>query len=454
MSTPAAPAPAAASPQGTPVRGARFRYEGFEIDAAAGAVVCRYSLDGRAFTERVAVPGATGWDRPEVAAAARLVFLLAAVSYYKTGAPPVVDLGDTALTDRERDFLRAFYVEGLGEFAYRNGLDLSGLSFEGPRLEQPAPAAYSPAAGRPLIPFGGGIDSIVTVEMLTPRFPGAALFVLNRPGDRFDAIEQPAAVTGLPVLRAEREIDPDVLRSRELGFLNGHVPVTGVLSAVAVLCAVLHGRDAVVMSNEWSASVPTLEVHGRAVNHQWSKSAEFEQAFQGVLADAVGPGFAYFSALRDYSELWIARRFAELTAYHSTFRSCNRAFAIDRSRRWETWCGECDKCAFIDLVLAPFVPPAALAAVFGGREPLADDRLADRFRALVATLPDAKPWECVGDVNESRAALLLAAERPDRAGTPLLQALAAEVAALPGRPDDAALLRPLGSTPVPSPYGR
>ena len=124
----------------------------------------------------------------------------------------------------------------------------------------------------------------MTVEQVRRR-ADVALFVVSRPADRFDAIEQPAAVTGLPVVRAEREIDPQLLRSAELGFLNGHVPVTGILSAIAVLAAVLEDRDAVVMSNEWSASVPTLEFDGRPVNHQFSKSEEFEAAFRGVLAD-------------------------------------------------------------------------------------------------------------------------------------------------------------------------
>ena len=124
----------------------------------------------------------------------------------------------------------------------------------------------------------------MTVEQVRRR-ADVALFVVSRPADRFDAIEQPAAVTGLPVVRAEREIDPQLLRSAELGFLNGHVPVTGILSAIAVLAAVLEDRDAVVMSNEWSASIPTLEFDGRPVNHQFSKSEEFEAAFRGVLAD-------------------------------------------------------------------------------------------------------------------------------------------------------------------------
>src|ERR1700752_569001 len=118
---------------------------------------------------------------------------------------------------------------------------------------------------------------------MIPQKDDVSLFVVSRPGALFDAIEKPGAVSGLPVVRAGREIDPQLLRSAELGFLNGHVPVTGIISAIAVLAAVLDGRDAVVMSNEWSASVPTLEHNGQPVNHQWSKSAAFEAAFRDLL---------------------------------------------------------------------------------------------------------------------------------------------------------------------------
>jgi hypothetical protein len=315
------------------------------------------------------------------------------------------------------------------------------------------------------VPFGGGIDSIVTTEMIRARAE-PALFIVSRPGDRFEAIERPAAVTGLPVIRAEREIDPQLLRSRDLGFLNGHVPVTGIISAIAVLAAVLDGRDAVVMSNEWSASIPTLEVNGSPVNHQYSKSGAFEGAFRGVLAGALGPDFAYFSALRPFSELWVARRFAALTQYHDTFRSCNRAFHIDKSLRLDHWCGRCDKCCFIDLILSPFVPAADLERIFGGHEPLGGDDaagpdpasteagagLADKFRSLLGTSPTSKPFECVGEVGECRAAALLAAQRPDRAGTKLLQVLAAELDGLPELSTPAELLRPLGRHFIPDAY--
>jgi len=439
---------------------APYSYQGFDLDPSRGLLTCRYEAGGREFAERVGFDPGGRWDAPGVRAAARLVFLLAGVSYYKTTAAPVIDLGETAVTSAERDFLRSFYLDGLGEFAFRNGLDLSGLEIVGPVSDEPAPAAGpAPGAGgrgRPLVPFGGGIDSIVTVEMVRDR-AAAALFIMGRPDDRFAAIEAPAAVTGLPVVRAAREIDPLLLRSRELGFLNGHVPITGILSAIALMAAVLDGRDAVIMSNEWSASAPTLEHDGKPVNHQYSKSAAFEAGFRDVVAAALGGSVDYFSALRPFSELWVARRFAALEQYHPVFRSCNRAFHIDKAKRLDHWCGRCDKCCFIDLILAPFLSPDQLGQVFGGREPLTDPEhpdgsLAERFRTLLGTSAGARPFECVGDIDESRAALLLAARRPDRAGPGLLQTLAAELAGYPAPPDPAVLLAPIGAHFIPESY--
>jgi UDP-N-acetyl-alpha-D-muramoyl-L-alanyl-L-glutamate epimerase len=459
-----------------PARGSVFRYEGFATDADQGLLTCRYSLDGREFAELVTLAPGPGWDTPAAQAAARVVYLLAAVSYYKTAAPPVIDLGDTALTPAELAFLREFYLAGLAEYAYRNGLDLSDLRLEAKAQAATltsapggsaatatapagAPALVSQPAGtqlRPLVPFGGGIDSIVTVEGVRRRTTDVALFVVSRPGDRFAAIEKPAAVSGLPVIRAGREIDPQLFRSRELGFRNGHVPVTGIISAIAVLAATLNGRDAVVMSNEWSASVPTLEHNGRPVNHQWSKSAAFEASFRALLR--AQPGLPdYFSALRDRTELWVGGQFAALTQYHRTFRSCNRAFQLDTEKRLDHWCGHCDKCCFIDLILAPFMSAEQLRNVFaadgGGAEPLDNPELKPKFQTLLGS--GTKPFECVGEVNECRAAVALAARRPDRAGTALLRELAAAVSGRPDAPTEAeieAMRHPVGTSFVPAEY--
>src|ERR1700732_4673144 len=112
------------------VRGSVFRYQGWTMDAELGTLTCGYSLDGREFTERVTLAPGPRWRTDAARAAARLVFLLAGVSYYKTAAPPVIDLGPTALTDAELAFLREFYLQGLGEFAYRNTLDLTRMRIE------------------------------------------------------------------------------------------------------------------------------------------------------------------------------------------------------------------------------------------------------------------------------------------------------------------------------------
>ena len=454
-----------APPPGAPERGQVFTYQGYAADADRGLLTCRYSLDGREFAERVSLAPGPGWNSPAAQAAARLVYLLAGVSYYKTAAPPVIDLGDAALTEREAAFLREFYLSGLGEYAYRNNLNLGDLVLNAAPAPAPAPAPAQDAreprssrtehgALRPLVPFGGGIDSIVTVEGVRQRTPDIALFVVSRPGDRFAAIEEPAAVSGLPVIRAGREIDPQLLRSAELGFLNGHVPVTGIISAIAVLAATLDNRDAVVMSNEWSASAPTLEHDGRQVNHQWSKSDAFERSFRELLSASLVPLPGYFSALRDRTELWVGERFARLTQYHGAFRSCNRAFYIDAKKRLDHWCGECDKCCFIDLILAPFMSAEQLRNVFAHEgEPLDKPELKPKFATLLGS--GTKPFECVGEVNECRAAVVLAAQRADRAGTTVLQELAAEITGRPDAPTPAeieAMKHPVGPNFVPAAY--
>jgi UDP-N-acetyl-alpha-D-muramoyl-L-alanyl-L-glutamate epimerase len=431
----------------------QFTYQGFELDPSTGGVTCHYATARHTFTERFMFGPEGNWEDPAVRAAVRLLYLLAGVSYYKTTAARVIDLGQLVSTEAERAFLTRYYVNGLGEFAYRNGLDLGALVVTGPDAPVVPPAHYVPVAGRPLIPFGGGIDSIVTVEAMRGRSSDAALCVVHPPGDQFAAIEDAAAVTQLPITHIARAIDPQVRRSEELGFLNGHVPITAVITAAVLVAAVLDRRDAVVLSNEWSASVPTLIHDGTPVNHQWSKSLDFERDFAGLVASSLGPDIAVFSYLRARTELWVAQQFAELDQFHPLFRSCNRAFHQDPAQRLDHWCGVCDKCCFIDLVLAPFMSVTELSAVFAGHEPLQNPALQGRFQALLGLGANDKPFECVGDSNECRAALVLAGQRADRRGSALIPEL---LAALDTSVSDAAsassLLEPFGPHLIPDRY--
>lgn len=432
-----------------------FIYEGFDLDAATGVLECRYRTEpGDSFVERFDLGLADGWESQAAQRAARLVWLLAGISYFKTTAPSLIDLGPAALSEQEADFFSDFYRLGLGEFAVRNGRPLVEVEFLGKIDAIHEPIDVGGTDTQPLIPFGGGIDSIVSVERARAAGTTPTLFAVGRPGDLFEAIVTASEATGLELLRVGRTIDAKLLESAERGYLNGHVPITGVLSAVAVLTAVGHGRTDVIMSNEWSASFGNLEVEGVSINHQYSKSYEFEAAFRRVLAEHFGNSVNYFSMLRSDSELRIAEEFAGLTQYHSKFRSCNRAFHLRSEDRLDHWCGVCDKCAFIDLILSPFLTNEALESIFtAGAEPLQNDDLASVFLSLVGIGDDDKPFECVGEFNECVAAVHLAAGREDRVGQPLLAALAEAAAVVSPELSVEELRQPLGPNFVPDRYG-
>jgi UDP-N-acetyl-alpha-D-muramoyl-L-alanyl-L-glutamate epimerase len=436
-----------------PQRAERFCYDGYTIDPVRGEVHCTSSTGGYSFTERYVFGPEGDWSAPAVEAAVRILFLMAGVSYYKTRAARVIDLGPTTTTAKERAFLAQYFLHGLGEFAYRHDLDLHDVSVVGLEAAEPPFQEYAPNGHRPLIPFGGGIDSIVTVSALRDG-ADAALCVVHPPDDRFDAIEEAAAVTGLPVVRIAREIDPQLRRSEKLGFLNGHVPITAIITAAALVAAVVDGRDAVVLSNEWSASSPTLVHEGRPINHQWSKGIEFEEDFAQLVKAALGPQISVFSYLRSRSELWVAQQFAQLKEFHGVFRSCNRAFHQSPAERLAQWCGACDKCCFIDLILSPFMDAAELRGIFDGKEPLDNAQLEDRFVTLLGLAPDRRPFECVGDMGECRAAVHLAAARSDRQENGLLLSLRASVDASPSVDSlgTTELLSPMGSHFVPDRY--
>jgi hypothetical protein len=159
------------------------------------------------------------------------------------------------------------------------------------------------------------------------------------------------------------------------------------------------------MSNEHSASAPNLVWDGLNVNHQWSKSADAEVLISEAVASYIGSGFSVGSFLRNRSELWVAQQLVTQRDVLRDFRSCNRAFRQVATERATNWCGECDKCLFINLVLAPFLSRAELTEIFGGPTPLTKPELAGAIASLVGIGHETKPFECVGDPDECAVAL-------------------------------------------------
>lgn len=424
--SPTAPAPAVPDARFDPAAFRTFRFVGVQVDEAQATVVLRYALDDAvAFEETirfedVAWPTDEG-RRETLRRLARLLHLLAGVSYFKTAAPPEIAFdpgvggldGVAGPSPRLLALLRDVYTLGLGEFAYRNDVDVrerGALPEAGPGA--PSAPVSLPTTGRTLVPIGGGKDSVVALEVVERAGRTPILFSVGRPVPIVDCV----AVTGLPHAVATRRIAPNLGALNASGALNGHVPVTAVVSTIALMTAVLHGADDVAMANERSASEGNLVWHGLEVNHQWSKGASFERDLGDLLRTEVATGLGYRSVLRPAGELAIARAFSRLERFHPHFTSCNAVFRIDPTRRGVRWCGDCPKCRFVYLALAPTLDPAQLTAIFG-RDMLDDPEQYDGFADL-AGLREHKPFECVGEEAESLLAMRLVAEGVGEDGRP------------------------------------
>ena len=390
-----------------------------------GTIRLHYALDDAIeFVEELQVP--VGGDAGAVEPLLDLLHWVAGVSYYKTAAPPEVACEAGTPGPAAAAFLDALYSEGLGELAVVNHLE----HLPRPRFPSAPRATH---ARRPLqrvlVPVGGGKDSIVALEIVRRSGLDFTLFsVRDDP-----AMQRTAAVAGVSRLVAQRRLPLAQLQElNRTGALNGHVPITAIVACVALLTAALNGYDAVALANERSASSGNLVYDGIEVNHQFSKSARAEALLRAAAAEATGVDV--FSLLRPASELGIARRFAQLTPYHGAFTSCNAIFRLDPELRASSWCGNCPKCRFVFLVLAPFMAPEALEAIFGTA--MLDDPAQYEGFALLTATGGHKPFECVGEEEESLAAISLLADDPRWREKPVVKRLVAE--ALAGRTPDVA----------------
>ncbi len=335
----------------------------------------------------------------------RMVFdigMIELISYWKCACPPTVRVLCGSLTGEQVDFWKKLYWNGLGEFFYTNGIAETQEAFleveSGERRAEnnTTQSASAPLSTHYLVPIGGGKDSVVTLELLRRAGKTIRPLIMNPRGATIEC----ARVAGFPideVLVIRRTIDPTLLDLNAQGYLNGHTPFSAMLAFYTRLASALSGIPNVALSNESSANEST--VIGTSVNHQYSKSLEFEDDFREYCLNA----FNYFSFLRPLSELQIAMLFSRFTAYHDVFRSCNVGSKQD------IWCGHCAKCLFAYIILSPFIEPERLNAIFG-KSMLDDLTLQHEFLQLIGEA-ETKPFECVGTVSEVRQALAMATAR-------------------------------------------
>jgi|SRR3989344_985227 len=329
------------------------------------------------------------------------------ISYWKIFCPKKIITPHYALSKTQAEFWNALYTHGLGEFFYKNKIDFRGLiKFPYQNISSPKPMRLS-TKNHSLAMIGGGKDSIVSTELLKKSRKHFTPFLLNKSEIQMETLR----VLGKKPLIVKRAIDSQLFKlNKRRDTYNGHVPITAIYSFTALLTAVFHKNKYIIASNEKSANYGNMRYLGTSINHQWSKSYEFERSFNKYIKKYITPDITYFSFLRSLNEIKIAEIFSKNNKYFKYFSSCNTNFAIlKKSDR--RWCGRCPKCAFVFASLAPFISKKDLLGIFG-QNLFEKKALLPLFEELLG-IKNFKPFECVGTPEETRLAFYKASQKDE-----------------------------------------
>lgn len=324
------------------------------------------------------------------------------ISYYKMFCPKTITV-PYALTKEQADFWNTVYTKGLGEFFYRNQIDFRGLIIfpfcndNGPAIQ---PRRLDEAKkDNFLVGIGGGKDSIVSVETLKEQKKSITGYILENQETLPIVQKEVVEIMGIECLVVKRQLDQQLFSLKDA--FNGHIPITAIYSFIGLLLAVVYDYSSIIVSNEKSANFGNLNYLDLEINHQWSKSLEFEKLFKDYVHKFITNGIDYSSILRQYSELEIAEKFIHYPQYFPVFSSCNKNFKIIGANQ-KKWCGECPKCTFNFLIYAAFIPKTQLIKIFK-KNLLMDEKLFPLFRDLLGE-GGMKPFDCVGTFEEAKKA--------------------------------------------------
>jgi len=332
-------------------------------------------------------------------------------SYWKATCSPEIEIQADQLNREQINWWKWLIINGMGQFFYENKIDWRVKNFLTikPSNEKKYKIFNKKLKDRYLVPFGGGRDSIVTLENLKKREKEIALFMVNPTG----GILKTAKVSGIKnKIIVRLLIDKKLLQLNKKGYLNGHTPFTALLSFLSVLCAILFDYKNVVFSNEKSADEGNLKYLEKMINHQWAKSSEFERMFKKYCKKYLAKNTNYFSYLRKYGELEISKMLTKYPKYFSVFSSCNASMRI--GARQIRWCGNCPKCLFVYATLYPFLNKKDLLKIFA-KDIFGNKKLLPIMESLIGQ-GRPKPFECVGTKKESKIAFKLSLEKAKKLG--------------------------------------
>ncbi len=318
------------------------------------------------------------------------------ISYWKSCMPKKLIVRCGYLNDEQKAWFKKLYYYGLGEFMYVNKINLSLSEFLDIVVEGEE-KNYNPVfngVGN-LIPVGGGKDSCVSMNLLKSSYDINDCVTINPKEAHLACIDVGGYRDKHIIIK--RTIDGRLLQLNTEGYLNGHTPFSALVSFVTLLVAYLSNKKYIILSNESSANESNIE--GTKINHQYSKTYEYENDFNNYVNKYLKIDIKYFSLLRPLTELQIAYLFSRYKEYHPVFKSCNVG---SKGEKWN-WCCNCPKCLFVYIVLSPFLPKEEMVSIFK-EEMFSKENLLETFLELTGNSTN-KPFECVGTYEEVNYAI-------------------------------------------------
>ncbi|OGZ73662.1 MAG: UDP-N-acetylmuramoylalanine--D-glutamate ligase [Candidatus Staskawiczbacteria bacterium RIFCSPLOWO2_01_FULL_40_39] len=389
-----------------------FEFTSYTFEPGKKRILFNYKTefnDGTSllFTETVllpAIPKMGGLPKGLIDSLLKSLHIILGISYYKFYCATKVRL-PYALSKKEADFWNTVYSKGLGEFFYNNKLDPKRFSPQFPYSKATHPVPYFlEKNNRCLIGVGGGKDSIVAVELLKEQgFDIDAFFIQT--GRKPELVDNVIKAMGIKEQKIQRFLDDQAYVPHQY---NGHIPISAIYAFFGVLTAVLYNYSYVIVGNEYSSNFGNTTYKGHTINHQWSKSFEFEKIFQEYVAEFISPDVFYFSLLRPFYEIRIVKMFSEYRKYFPVFSSCNKNFAFNKKSK-TLWCLNCPKCIFAFILLSAFLPKKDLMGIFK-KNLYQDAALLPLFKDVLG-FGAMKPFDCVGTFQEAQAALYLAKKK-------------------------------------------
>lgn len=332
--------------------------------------------------------------------------LIEMISYWKATCSPVIEIQAGHLNKEQIKWWQDLIINGLGQFFYENKIKFQKPKFIIPPKSKTIQKTILVKGKKVLVPIGGGKDSVVTLELLKKVKKDINCFSLN-PTKAAKKIMKIAGCKKPIIVR--RKIDKKLLELNKKGFLNGHTPFSAYLAFLSILVATIFEYKYIAFSNERSADEGNVKYLGRMINHQYSKTSEFERKFKNYCIKHLAKNINYFSFLRKYTEFEISKMFLKYPKYFLVFSSCNIA-----SKAGDRWCGNCPKCLFVYATFYPFLEKKQLLKIFG-KDLFENKKLLETMKALIGE-GKFKPFECVGTYKESRVAFNLSFKKAKKAG--------------------------------------